>query len=1309
MISRRLISVLSLVLLFSVCISVKAQTLEEQLKQSSFDQLASEAKNLGDARRGAIIFYQQYMACTKCHQFGQQQNALGPDLSKMTKDLTDAYLVESVLEPSKTIKKGFETVNILTTAGKTHTGLIADQNESRVILRDAAESFARVSIAADDIEIQSAGKVSLMPAGQVNVLTGKQQFYDLVQYLIALRNGGVQAARELEPAPSLYVARPLPEYEKTIDHAGMISTLDNESLKRGAAIYNRLCINCHGTHDKPGSLPTALRFADGKFKNGHDPYTMYQTLTRGFGMMIPQTWMVPQQKYDVIHYIRETYLKKHNEAQLFDATKDYLATLPKGDSRGPEPSNILLWEQMDYGPNLTSTYEFGNDAKNFAYKGNAIRLDHGPGGVSQGNSWFVFDEDTMRVAGVWTGDQFIDWNGIQFNGRHNIHPRVVGQMLFENPTGPGWANPDTGSFEDTRLRGRDDRIYGPLTRDWAHYQGMYAHGGDTILHYTVGDTTIHEMPQLAGTNSTPVIKRIFNIGERNKPLILQVLKTASPSQLTNLNVDRKNASFIGLGISDQKPVEVKTEQSDLRFDGSNYVEVKDGKSFNMYDKDFTVTGRIKTKTDGTIFCKTENKSKWVADGKSLFIRGGKLTYDIGWVGAVSSSVRVTDNKWHNVALVYQAKEKQVQLYVDGKVVGEGKLAPKNKSNKQVIRIGHTASNFPPKPTFKGDLQTVSFYQRVLNENELKTTPAKQSLIAAWNFENTKSNPIVPIAGKKVQGTIVATGGPSANAADQPGNAITAGVAGDIAGMQWKTDDQGNLRLTIPAGNGPIQFTLYHAPVTDLANTESVLASLDTDNSRQDLSAKMNGGPTRWAGLLKTKVELGDSSGPFAVDTLTHPESNPWFCRMRLTGFDFFPDGDSVAVSSWDGNVWMVRGLSQLDQPRSEGSPAPELTWQRIASGLFQPLGVKVVDDKIHVTCRDQLCILHDLNGDGETDYYESFNNDHQVTEHFHEFAMGLQTDAEGNFYYAKSARHALTALVPHHGTLLRISKDGLKTDIIATGFRAANGVCLNPDGSFIVTDQEGHWNPKNRINWVKPGGFYGNMFGYHDVTDDSDEAMQQPLCWITNQFDRSPAELLWVDSEKWGPLNGTLLNLSYGYGKVYVVPHEEINGQKQGGMCQLPIPKFETGTMRGRFREDDGQLYLCGMFSWAGSQQKPGGFYRLRYTGQPSHLPIGLHATTKGMKIELTDSLDLESAENADNYSVKVWSLKRTASYGSKHYDEHFIDVKSAKLADDGKSVFLEIPEIAPTWGMEIKYSLKSSTGEVVNGTIHNTIHNLAP
>ena len=203
--------------------------------------------------------------------------------------------------------------------------------------------------------------------------------------------------------------------------------------------------------------------------------------------------------------------------------------------------------------------------------------------------------------------------------------------------------------------------------------------------------------------------------------------------------------------------------------------------------------------------------------------------------------------------------------------------------------------------------------------------------------------------------------------------------------------------------------------------------------------------------------------------------------------------------------------------------------------------LKVINDQIFVTCRDQLVRLHDLDGDGEIDHYECFNNDHQVTEHFHEFAMGLETDAQGNFYYAKSARHAKTALVPHHGTLLKISADGSKTEIVANGFRAANGVCINGDGSFFVTDQEGHWTPKNRINWVTPGKFYGNYMGYHDRSN-ADSEMEQPLVWSTNGFDRSPAELLWVTSDRWGPIEGSLLNISYGMGQTFVAPHEKVAG-----------------------------------------------------------------------------------------------------------------------------------------------------------------------
>ena len=477
---------------------------------------------------------------------------------------------------------------------------------------------------------------------------------------------------------------------------------------------------------------------------------------------------------------------------------------------------------------------------------------------------------------------------------------------------------------------------------------------------------------------------------------------------------------------------------------------------------------------------------------------------------------------------------------------------------------------------------------------------------------------------------------------------------------------------------------------------AVLAKSTTTST--DLDPLTHGGPSRWTQEVTTTSVPGNADGAFIADTFPLPLDNPWQSWLRPGGVDFTPDGKAAIVAMWNGDVWRVDGLMAA-------APAP-LRWKRLASGLFQPLGVKFRGDELFITCRDQLVRLRDLNGDGEIDYLESFNSDHQVTEHFHEFAMGLQLDAAGNFYYAKSARHALTALVPHHGTLLRVSADGQRTDILANGFRAANGVCLNDDGSFFVTDQEGHWTPKNRINRVKPGGFYGNIFGYTAVTNTADSAMEQPMVWITNAKDRSPAELLWVPKSAWGSLGGSLLNLSYGTGRAYIVPHEEIAGQFQGAVCELPLPNFPTGIMRGRFAAD-GALYTCGLFGWAGNATAPGGFHRIRRGTPPAHVPLTLHAAKGALSVTFSDPLTPASIK-PDAFAMKVWFLKRSASYGSKHHEEHPLEITGARLGPDARTVILTIPALAPTQCYELKVSLPLPDGTTLTRSLHGTIHQLA-
>lgn len=1282
------------------------QSLEEELRQTPPRTLATQAQREGDAARGAIVFFQPHLACHKCHTVGDAKpNGLGPDLATIGKEVTDEALIESVLQPSAVIRKGFEAAAVLTTDGRTLTGILQEKTAEKTVLREVTRPGELTTILAKDIEEFQHSKTSLMPAGQVNQLASRQQFLDLIRYLMELRTGGALRAKELQP-PAALIAFKLPEYEQHIDHAGFIRDWNDAALKRGEKIYQRVCQNCHGTKDQPGSLPTSLRFASGKFKNGSDPLAMYRTLTHGFGLMTPQTWMVPSQKYDVIHYIRETYLKPHNAAQFVAVDATYLKKLPAGDTRGPEPSKIEPWSAMDYGPTLTHTYEIPGPKPNFAYKGIAFRLDPGAGGVARGQHWQVFDTDTLRIAAAWSAtagggnrleqSRFIDWQGIQFNGAHGVHPRIVGELALAN-TGPGWANPATGKFDDDqRVVGRDGRRYGPLPRSWARYRGLYQHGDETVLSYTVGETAVLEMPGVISRDDQklpPVFLRTFKFGPRSKNLTLQIAEHPDENGHVAFETDG-DRSFAVL-----QPGRDSDEGGELAFDGRTFLEVPAQHSLDWTGKDFSILARIKTRSDGTILALAKPDAQWTPDGQTLFVRGGRLGFDIGWVGAVTGKKKVNDGEWHLVAATFEHASKTLRLYVDGKLDAEGKLAAKKPLAGGVVRIGYTSPNFPSDSFFQGEIAEVRFHQRRLTE-KLGEFPAEttrdDSLAGRWVLTSSPQDSTKDLA-KRQPDAVVLRGQGKRSGIDR---ALLVGVSPLVPKLEWGREDN-KLRLTIPAGDKPLRFTLWQTsakPTRTAQEISAQAAAVRLPAADRDLQPLTLGSRPRWPEKLVTRFTPGDDSGPLAVDVLTSPDPNPWLAQTRFTGLDFLPDG-RLAVCSWDGDVWIVEEANA------------ELRWQRIASGLFQPLGLKVVNGKIHLTCRDQLVVLHDLNGDGETDFYECLNNDHQVTEHFHEFAMGLQTDAAGNFLYAKSARHGLPAVVPQHGTLLRVSPDAAKTEIIANGFRAANGVCLNPDGSFVVTDQEGHWNPKNRINWVTldPSGkpkFYGNMFGYHDVTDPADSAMVPPLCWITNAFDRSPAELLWVDSQRWGPLDGSLLNLSYGYGKVFLTLHEKVAGLHQGGLIELPLPTFPTGIMRGRFNPRDGQLYACGMFAWAGNATQPGGLYRIRATGQPYHLPLELKATKRGLVLKFTDALDATSIDVKNN-QVSTWSLQRSARYGSEHYNTQALTLRSTALSDDAKTLTLDVQDLAPTMCMEIKYALKSASGVPIVGKIHNTIHGL--
>ncbi|HMJ90834.1 MAG TPA: hypothetical protein VK530_13520, partial [Candidatus Acidoferrum sp.] len=500
-----------------------------------------------------------------------------------------------------------------------------------------------------------------------------------------------------------------------------------------------------------------------------------------------------------------------------------------------------------------------------------------------------------------------------------------------------------------------------------------------------------------------------------------------------------------------------------------------------------------------------------------------------------------------------------------------------------------------------------------------------------------------------------------------------------------------------------------------------------------LSGALKGGPARWPEPVIKQGVLGSSDSAYVADTIAEPIPNPWNTRAFFGGFDFFPDG-RAAICTFHGDVWIVSGI--------EGN-LEKLTWKRYASGLFQPLGLRIVDGKIYVTCRNGIVRLNDLNNDGEADFYENFNGDVVVTANYHEFAMDLHTDSQGNFYYFKASPWEPDVRSPHQGTCLKVSKDGSKLEVFATGFRAPNGGGMGPGDMLTVSDNQGHWMPSSKLDLVKRGGFYGMTPAAHrememrsgtnvitanpsdaearekfnfkgwDASAPLPASYDQPICWLPISADNSSGGQVWSASEKWGPLANHMLFMSYGRGTVFSVMLDEVEGVTQAAMVRLPF-KLATGVMRGRENPRDGQIYLCGLKGWQTEGLKEGGFYRIRYTGKPVHMPTQWHVKANGIAITFGEALDEASAKDVANFSVEQWNYIYSGSYGSpdvspddpKKKGRDKVEVKAVSLSADKKTVSLEM-SVRPVMQMRIKFALKAADGTAVNHEIYSTIHKI--
>ncbi|MDX1909211.1 MAG: family 16 glycoside hydrolase [Bacteroidia bacterium] len=388
---------------------------------------------------------------------------------------------------------------------------------------------------------------------------------------------------------------------------------------------------------------------------------------------------------------------------------------------------------------------------------------------------------------------------------------------------------------------------------------------------------------------------------------------------------------------------------------------------------------------------------------------------------------------------------------------------------------------------------------------------------------------------------------------------------------------------------------------------------------------------------------------------------------KVAGMDFLPDGRLV-VSTWDpaGSVYVLDNV--------QGNDPAQVKVQRIAKGLAEPLGLKVVEGEIYVLQKQELTHLIDHDQDGIIDEYRTVCNGWRASANFHEFAFGLVY--KDGYFYATLATAinpggaSTQPQIPDRGKVIKISRADGTFSFIASGLRTPNGIGVGVDGELFICDNQGDWLPSSKLVHVREGAFYGSRSV--DFEGTANLPVTLPVVWMPqDEVGNSPSQPGLLQE---GPYKGQMVYGEVTNGGLKRVFVEKINGQYQGALFHFS-QGFEAGINR-LVTGPDGALYVGGVGNpgnWSHAGKKWYGLQRIRYTGASVFEPLAVRAMSNGVEIEFTEPLQPQDGFDPAAYQVKQWEYVPTANYGGPKVGETFLNIRSVQVSEDRKRVFLEL------------------------------------
>ena len=150
-------------------------------------------------------------------------------------------------------------------------------------------------------------------------------------------------------------------------------------------------------------------------------------------------------------------------------------------------------------------------------------------------------------------------------------------------------------------------------------------------------------------------------------------------------------------------------------DAAVLASTADSREIFRFDRDFTVMVKFRTKGNGPLLARAPGSGKWVENGKMLFLREGKLVYDVGWLGDIEGDKRVNDGRDH--VAVLQMDGKTARLFVDGRMEAANREFRRPDVDSHIFKIGAGAVDFGGR--WDGTISNVRWWKRALSLAEVK--------------------------------------------------------------------------------------------------------------------------------------------------------------------------------------------------------------------------------------------------------------------------------------------------------------------------------------------------------------------------------------------------------------------------------------------------------------------------------------------------------------------------------------------------------------------------------------------------------------